>query len=53
MSMVTPSRRVRRTPYTDGVYAAGVSVFTVYNRLLLATAFADMQEDCAHLKEHV
>ena len=47
------SRRVRRTPFTDRVEAAGVSAYTVYNRMLLPAAFAGVEEDYHHLKRHV
>lgn len=53
MAVITPSRRVRRTPFTPGVEAAGVTSYTVYNRMLLAAKFRDFAEDCAHLKAHV
>ena len=33
------SRRIRRTPYTDRVEAAGVSGFSVVNHMLLPKAF--------------
>ena len=35
MAVIAPSRRVRRTPFTDGVEAAGVKGYTVYNHMLL------------------
>jgi len=53
MASIVPSRRVRRTPFTDGVTARGVKGYTVYNRMLLPTFFDSFHYDCAHLKQHV
>ncbi|NJM81710.1 MAG: dimethylsulfoniopropionate demethylase [Tabrizicola sp.] len=52
-SLLSPSRRVRRTPFSDGVEAAGVKAYTVYNRMLLPTVFRSVQEDYRHLKTAV
>jgi len=53
MAILSPSRRVRRTPFSAGVEAAGVKGYTVYNRMLLPTVFESVQEDYRHLKTHV
>ena len=53
MATISPSRRVRRTPFTSGVEAAGVSAYTVYNHMLLPTAFESIEADYRHLKTHV
>ncbi|MEM6277514.1 MAG: dimethylsulfoniopropionate demethylase [Pseudomonadota bacterium] len=53
MSLISPSRRVRRTPFSDGVEAAGVQGYTVYNRMLLPTYFESITADYHHLKRHV
>ncbi|MEO3414933.1 dimethylsulfoniopropionate demethylase [Roseovarius sp. CAU 1744] len=53
MAQLSPSRRVRRTPFSDGVEAAGVKAYTVYNRMLLPTVFASPVEDYHHLKQAV
>ncbi|MHA6261750.1 dimethylsulfoniopropionate demethylase [Arenibacterium sp. CAU 1754] len=53
MALISPSRRLRRTPFSDGVEAAGVSAYTVYNRMLLPTVFHSLQDDYRHLKTHV
>lgn len=53
MALIAPSRRVRRTPFSDGVEAAGVKGYTVYNHMLLPTVFASVQEDYHHLKSAV
>ena len=47
------SPRIRRTPFTPGVEVAGVKGYTVYNHMLLPTAFDTLEADCAHLKQHV
>lgn len=53
MATIAPSRRVRRTPFSDGVEAAGVKSYTVYNRMLLPTVFRSVEEDYHHLKSAV
>lgn len=48
------SRRIRRTPYTDRVEAAGVRGFSVVNHMLLPKAFQpSVEEDYWHLRDHV
>ncbi|MEL7178706.1 MAG: dimethylsulfoniopropionate demethylase [Pseudomonadota bacterium] len=53
MAVIAPSRRIRRTPFTDGVEAAGVKGYTVYNHMLLPTVFRSVEEDYHHLKTAV
>lgn len=53
MALISPSRRVRRTPFSEGVEAAGVKAYTVYNRMLLPTVFDSVEADYRHLKTHV
>lgn len=53
MALVSPSRRLRRTPFSQGVEAAGVKAYTVYNRMLLPTVFESVEFDYHHLKEAV
>ncbi|WP_299626900.1 dimethylsulfoniopropionate demethylase [uncultured Tateyamaria sp.] len=53
MALISPSRRLRRTPFSDGVEAAGVKAYTVYNRMLLPTMFESVEADYRHLKTHV
>ncbi len=53
MALIAPSRRLRRTPFSDGVEAAGVKGYTVYNRMLLPTVFESVEADYHHLKRHV
>jgi dimethylsulfoniopropionate demethylase len=52
-ALISPSRRLRRTPFSEGVEAAGVKAYTVYNRMLLPTVFRSVEEDYRHLKEAV
>ncbi|MCZ4324695.1 hypothetical protein O4H56_21980, partial [Pseudomonas anguilliseptica] len=52
-AVISPSRRLRRTPFSDGVEAQGVSGYTVYNRMLLPTIFESVEADYHHLKKHV
>jgi len=53
MAMISPSRRLRRTPFSDGNEAAGVKGYTVYNHMLLPTVFRSIEEDYRHLKQAV
>lgn len=53
MALIFPSRRVRETPFSEGVEAAGVQAYTVYNHMLLATYFESVEADYHHLKSHV
>jgi len=53
MALISPSRRLRRTPFSEGVEAAGVKAYTVYNRMLLPTVFRSVVEDYRHLKSAV
>ena len=50
---ISHSRRLRSTPFTRGVEAAGVTSYTVYNRMLLPTVFESVEFDYRHLKQHV
>ena len=53
MALISPSRRLRRTPFSDGVEAAGVKAYTVYNHMLLPTVFDSVEADYHHLKRAV
>jgi dimethylsulfoniopropionate demethylase len=53
MALISLSRRLRRTPFSAGVEAAGVKAYTVYNRMLLPTVFESVQADYHHLKNAV
>lgn len=47
------SCRLRSTPFSARVEAAGVRAYTVYNHMLLAAVFESLEADAAHLKQHV
>ena len=53
MALLSPSRRLRRTVFSEGVEAAGVKAYTVYNHMLLPAAFGSLEESYYHLKEYV
>ncbi|MEL6596507.1 MAG: dimethylsulfoniopropionate demethylase [Pseudomonadota bacterium] len=53
MANISPSRRLRRTPFSDGVEAAGVKNYTIYNRMMLPTVFESVEADYRHLKTAV
>lgn len=53
MALISPSRRLRRTPFSEGVEAANVKAYTVYNHMLLPTVFENPEADYHHLKKHV
>lgn len=53
MSMIAPSSRLRRTPFSSGVDAAGASAYSVYNHTLLPVIFESAEADYHHLKRHV
>ncbi|MEP2642343.1 MULTISPECIES: dimethylsulfoniopropionate demethylase [Roseobacteraceae] len=53
MALISPSRRLRRTPFSAGVEAAGVKAYTIYNHMLLPTVFDSVEADYHHLKNHV
>ena len=47
LPIIAPSRRLRRTPFSPRVEAAGVKGFTVYNHMLLPTAFVSVETTTA------
>jgi dimethylsulfoniopropionate demethylase len=51
--LISPSRRLRRTPFSEGVERAGVKAYTVYNHMLLPTVFDSVEADYHHLKRAV
>ncbi|MDQ2088998.1 dimethylsulfoniopropionate demethylase [Marimonas arenosa] len=53
MALISLSRRLRRTPFSEGVEAAGVKGYTVYNHMLLPTVFHSIEDDYHHLKRAV
>ena len=53
MAGIVPSRRVRGTPFSAGVQAAGAKAYTVYNHMLLPSYFESYRDDYHHLKKYV
>jgi len=53
MHLLSQSRRLRQTPFSQGVEDNGVKAYTVYNRMLLPTVFESVEADYRHLKSHV
>ena len=53
MQTISFTRRLRRTHVSQGVEAASVKAYSVYNRMLLPTRFISLEEDYRHLKEAV
>ena len=53
MPEISVTRRVRATPFTNRVNAAGVKAYTVYNHMLLPALFSTQEEDYRHLKNAV
>jgi len=50
---LTPSSRIRITPYSELIDAQGATSFTSYNNTLLATSFKSVNEVYWHLRRHV
>ncbi len=50
---LTPSRRIKSTPFTSRNELNGVKAYTVYNKTLLPTIFDSMLKDYYHLTEYV
>jgi glycine cleavage system aminomethyltransferase T len=42
---ITPSARLRPSPYFEATLAAGVTAFTTYNRMLMPTSFGHPEEE--------
>lgn len=53
MVEIAMSRRLRKTPFSEGVEAAGVKAYSVYNHMLLPAVFRSTEEDYRHLKDAV
>ncbi|MGI9425637.1 MAG: dimethylsulfoniopropionate demethylase [Hyphomicrobiaceae bacterium] len=51
--VLTPSRRIRTTPFTAHNIAAGAQAYTVYNHMLLPTTFQSVEDDYWHLLSYV
>lgn len=50
---ISRARRIRQTPFTPRVDAAGVQSYSVYNHMLLPSSFRGPEADYHHLKSHV
>lgn len=53
MALIALSNRLRRTPFSDGVEAAGVTAYSVYNHMLIPAVFEGLEADYHHLKRAV
>lgn len=53
MRYLTPSIRIRNTPFTKKIEANGVKAYTVYNHMLLPSYFESIEKDYSHLKKAV
>lgn len=52
-ALISKSRRLRSTPFSQRVEAAGVKAYSVYNHMLLPAVFESLEADYWHLCEHV
>jgi len=50
---IASTQRIRSTPFTARVEAAGVSSYTAYNHMLLPTVFESLEADYEHLVKYV
>ena len=50
---LTVTRRIRSTPWSSRIEAAGVRSYTVYNHMLLPTQFRGVEADYHHLRSSV
>ena len=53
MRYLTPSIRIRNTPFSKKVEANGAQAYTVYNHMLLPSYFESIEKDYSHLKKAV
>lgn len=53
MPLISFSNRLRRTPFSRRVEAAGAKAYNTYNHTLMATVYRSIEEDYAHLKSAV
>ena len=49
MFAITPSARLRPSPYFDATLAEGVKAFTTYNHMLMPTSYGDPEGECWRL----
>ena len=45
MPEITPSPRIRKSPFYEATVADGVTDFTVYNKMLLPLSFGDLRAE--------
>ena len=50
---ISPTIRLRRTPFWEGVERAGVEAVSVYNHMLIPNRFKAQPDAYSHLKQHV
>lgn len=53
MVQLALTRRLRATPFTARLEAAGVKAYSVYNHMLLPAMFTSLEDDYRHLKSAV
>ena len=53
MTTIAQSPRIRRSPFYDATVAAGVTDFTVYNKMLLPLSYGDLEREYRCLTETV
>lgn len=53
MFSISPSTRIRPSPFYDATVAEGVTSFTVYNRMLMPTGYGDPEGEYRRLTEGV
>ncbi|MCH9671049.1 MAG: dimethylsulfoniopropionate demethylase [Gammaproteobacteria bacterium] len=53
MPLLSRTPRLRPTPFSRRVEAAGATAYTIYNHMLLPSVFRSIEEDYAHLKSAV
>lgn len=53
MFSITPSTRIRPSPFFDATVSEGVASFTVYNRMLMPTGYGDPEAEYRRLLEGV
>ena len=50
---ISPTIRLRRTPFWEGVERAGIEAVSVYNHMLIPNRFKGQPDAYSHLKRHV
>ena len=53
MYQISPSARIRHSPYYDATQEDGVAAFTVYNQMLMPTSYGDPEGEYWRLLEGV